>query len=67
MKVFLSFVVEKDGSLSDIKVLRGVSPKIDIEAIRLMKECPNWIPGMNNGQPVRVQYNVPVSFTLHDE
>jgi len=63
-RVFLTFVVEKDGSLSDIKVVRSVSDDIDAEALRVMKICPNWNPGMQNGHPVRVQYTMPISFTL---
>ncbi len=63
-KVFLSFVVEKDGSLSNIHVLRGVSDDIDAEAVRVFSNAPKWNPGMQNGKPVRVQYNVPLSFSL---
>jgi TonB family protein len=61
-KVFLTFTVEKDGSLSNIKVLRGLSADIDAEAIRVLQNAPKWNPGMQNGRPVRVQYNVPISF-----
>ncbi|MFI5160891.1 MAG: energy transducer TonB [Sphingobacteriales bacterium] len=63
-KVFLTFVVEKDGTLNDIRVLRGVSRGIDVEAIRVLKNAPKWNPGMQSGRPVRVQYNVPLSFSL---
>ena len=63
-KVFLTFVVDRDGSLVDIKILRGLTRETDAEALRLMKACPKWIPGMQNGKPVRVQYNIPVSFEL---
>ncbi|MBS1530132.1 MAG: energy transducer TonB [Bacteroidetes bacterium] len=63
-KVFLSFVIEKDGSLVDIKVLKGVTSDIDAEAIRLIKECPKWKSGMQNGKPVRVQYSMPINFAL---
>jgi TonB family protein len=63
-KVFLSFVVEKDGSFSNIHVLRGVSDDIDAEAVRVFSNAPKWNPGMQNGKPVRVQYNVPLSFSL---
>jgi len=66
-KVFLTFVIEKDGSLSDIKVLRGVSADIDAEAIRVIKNAPKWDPGMQNGRPVRVQYQVPIGFSLKTE
>ncbi|MFI5160895.1 MAG: energy transducer TonB [Sphingobacteriales bacterium] len=63
-KVFLTFVVDRDGSLVDIKLLRGLTSETNVEALRLMKECPKWIPGMQNGKPVRVQYNIPVTFKL---
>jgi TonB family protein len=63
-KVFISFVVENDGSLSHIKVLRGVSPDIDEEAIRVMSHSPNWRPGIQNGRTVRVQYSLAINFKL---
>lgn len=62
-KVFISFVVEKDGSLTDIKVLRGIGGGCDEEAVRVMKTSPKWRPGIQNGRPVRVQYTMPISFT----
>lgn len=58
----LTFVVEKDGNLTGIKLERSLAPELDAEAIRLLKESPKWTPGMNNGKPVRVQYSVPVQF-----
>ena len=63
-KVFLTFVVERDGSLTDIKVLRGIGSGCDEEAVRVLKAAPKWKPGIQNGRPVRVQYNVPITFTL---
>ena len=63
-RVFVQFVVEKDGSLSSFQVLRGVSDDIDAEAIRVLKAMPKWMPGMNNGEPVRVQYTMPFKFQL---
>lgn len=63
-KVVLTFIVEKDGSLSDIRVAKGVSTDIDDEAIRVMKASPKWAPGMQGGRAVRVQYTQPISFTL---
>ena len=63
-KVFISFVVEKDGSLSSFQVLRGVCDEIDAEAVRVLKIMPKWKPGMNNGEPVRVQYTMPFKFQL---
>jgi len=63
-KVFLTFVVERDGSLTDIKVLRGIGSGCDEEAVRVLRAAPKWKPGIQNGRPVRVQYNVPITFTL---
>ena len=63
-KVFLSFVVEKNGELTDIKVDRKLGGGTDEEAIRVLKASPRWTPGIQNGNPVRVKYNIPISFTL---
>ena len=62
--VFISFVVEKDGSVSDVKILRGIGGGCDEEAKRVIKNLPNFAPGRQNGRPVRVQFNVPVKFKL---
>ncbi|MEB0263969.1 MULTISPECIES: TonB family protein [unclassified Mucilaginibacter] len=66
-RVILTFVVEKDGSLTDIKVVRGIGSGCDEEAIRVLKRSPRWKPGIQNGRPVRVQYSIPVNFTLASE
>ena len=63
-KVYVQFVVEKDGSISNIEVLRGVSEDIDAEAVRVVKAMPKWKPGMNEGKPVRVQFTLPFNFKL---
>ena len=63
-RVVIGFIVEKDGSLTDIKVLRPVDIALDAEALRVVKGMPKWIPGCHDGQLVRVEYNVPVSFRL---
>lgn len=63
-RVYLTFVIERDGSLSDIKVIRGVSADIDAEAIRVLKISPKWIPGKQYGVTIREQYTVPISFNL---
>jgi len=63
-KALITFIVEEDGSLSNIKVLRGPSQTIINESIRAISLSPNWNPGTQNGKKVRVQYTVPVSFTL---
>ena len=61
-KVTVQFVVEKDGSISDVKVLRGKHPALDAEAVRVVRNMPKWNPGKNNGQPVRVTYTLPINF-----
>jgi protein TonB len=63
-KVFLSFVVEKNGELTDIHVDRKLGGGTDEEAVRVLKASPHWTPGIQNGKPVRVKYNIPISFTL---
>ena len=63
-KVYVQFVVEKDGNISDINILRGVSKDIDDEAVRVIKSMPKWKPGIQNGKPVRVQYTLPFKFQL---
>jgi periplasmic protein TonB len=62
--VYVSFVVEKDGSVSTIKILRGVDPSLDNEALRVISVMPKWIPGTQFGKPVRVQYSLPIHFKL---
>lgn len=64
-KVFLSFVVEMDGSLTNIKVERRLGSGTDEEAVRVLEESPKWTPGTQNGRAVRVKYNIPISFTLN--
>jgi len=66
-KVFLSFVVEKDGSLTDIKVIRSISADLDAEAVRVLKGSPKWNPGIQNNRPVRVQFSLPVNFSLQKQ
>lgn len=63
-RVTVQFVVEKDGSISDVHVLRGVDPSLDKEAVRVVKSMPRWTPGKQNGITVRVNYRVPVLFRL---
>jgi protein TonB len=62
--VYLSFVVEKDGSISNVVILRSVGGGCDEEAIRVVKSMPDWSPGTQMGRPVRVIYNLPIKFTL---
>jgi protein TonB len=63
-KVFVSFVVEKDGTLTDLHVIRSLSPETDNEAIRVLKKSPKWYPAQQNGAPVRVKYNIAVNFKI---
>ena len=63
-RLVIGFIVEKDGSLTDVKVLRPVDIDLDAEVLRVIKGMPKWIPGCQDEQLVRVRYNVPVSFRL---
>ena len=63
-KVFLSFVVEKDGTITDVKVLSGIGYGCDDEAVRVIKKSPHWKAGMQNNLPVRVKYTMPISYTV---
>jgi protein TonB len=65
-RVTISFVVEKDGSVTDVKVAKSVDPSLDKEALRVVKSMPRWTPGKQNGATVRVKYNVPVNFRLQN-
>ena len=63
-RVVCTFVVERDGSISDVRVTKSIDPSLDKEAIRVLEGMPQWKPGMQNGAPVRVKYTVPVTFRL---
>ena len=65
-RVIVSFVVERDGSISDVRVARSVDPSLDREAQRVVKSMPRWSPGKQNGSTVRVKYTVPVVFRLQE-
>ncbi|MES2445971.1 MAG: energy transducer TonB [Bacteroidota bacterium] len=64
-KVFVSFVIEKDGSVSDVSLVRGIGAGCDEEAIRVIKKSPKWKPGKQNKQTVRVRYNIPINYTIN--
>lgn len=66
-RVFVSFVVEKDGSIGEVKVLRGIGGGCDEEAVRVIKGMPKWKPGIQKGKPVRVSYMMPINFKLSDD
>ncbi len=63
-RVTCTFVVNKDGSIVDAEVIRGVDPSLDKEALRVINSMPKWSPGKQRGKPVRVKYTVPVTFRL---
>ena len=65
-RVIVSFVVEKDGSVSNAKVVRPIDPLLDAEALRVVNSMPKWIPGKQNGEAIRIKYTVPVTFRLED-
>ena len=64
-RVIVQFIVEKDGTISNPKIVRGVNPDLDGEAIRVVSIMPTWEPGRQKGQPVRVKYTIPVTFRLN--
>ena len=63
-RVIVTFVVERDGSITDVRVAKSVDPSLDKEAVRVTKSMPHWNPGMQNGGPVRVKFTLPVTFRL---
>ena len=66
-RVFIGFIVEKDGSISNVRNLRGVDSELDAEAIRVVKSMPKWKPGKHKGEFVRVSYQIPILFKLEDQ
>jgi periplasmic protein TonB len=60
--VFLTFIVEKDGTVSNVTITKGVNPLLDEEAVKAISESPKWSPGLQRGQPVRVRFLIPLSF-----
>jgi TonB family protein len=65
--VYVNFIIEKDGSVSNAKVLRGVATSLDLEALRVINSMPRWTPGTQRGEPVRVSYNIPIKFSLSEK
>ena len=63
--VYVSFVVEKDGTVSNVKLLKGIGGGCDEESIRIVKGMPKWKPGIQNGKTVRVLFNMPIYFKLN--
>ncbi len=66
-RVFIGFIVEKDGSVSNVRNLRGIDSELDAEAIRVVESMPKWKPGKHNGEFVRVSYQIPILFKLEDK
>ncbi|RYE10034.1 MAG: energy transducer TonB [Sphingobacteriaceae bacterium] len=65
-RVYMSFIVEKDGKITDIQVSRAAGHGFDEEAKRVLKMAPTWKPGIQNGKPVRVRYTIPINFTIQE-
>jgi len=63
-KVIITFVIDKTGEVTNARILRGIDPSLDNEALRVVKSLPRWEPGKQNGKPVKVNYNVPINFVL---
>ena len=63
-RVLVNFVIEKDGSITEVKVVKPTFPSLDAEAIRVVKAMPKWKPGYQRGQAVRVQFTMPINFSL---
>jgi protein TonB len=66
-RVFVQFVIEKDGSISNVKILRGIGGGCDEAAVEMIKNMPKWKPGTQRGKPVRVQFNLPIKFELEKD
>ncbi len=64
--VYISFIVEKNGAVTDVTLLKGIGGECDTEAVRIIKNMPHWIPGTQRGEPVRVKFTIPVKFKLSD-
>jgi protein TonB len=65
-KVYVSFVIEKDGSVTNVKIVKSAHPSFSVEAIRVIKRMPKWIPGKKNGEIVRTKIVLPFVFSIHD-
>ena len=63
-RVIVTFIVQKDGSVTHAKIAKSVDPELDAEALRIVKGMPKWTPGTQNGKPVNVKYTLPVNFSL---
>jgi protein TonB len=66
-KVWVNFIIDKDGTINNISVIRGLSKECDAEAIRIIQNMPKWLPGKTNGIPVATKLNLPIRFTLTEK
>lgn len=66
-RVIVTFVIQKDGSVTEARIARSVDPELDAEALRIVKAMPNWTPGTQDGKPVNVRYTIPVVFSLQKD
>lgn len=66
-RVIVAFVIQKDGSVTNVRIVKSVDPELDAEALRIVKAMPNWTPGTQDGKPVNVNYTIPVVFSLYKE
>jgi protein TonB len=66
-RVIISFIIEKDGKLTDLNIIKGVDNLLDREALRVLKLAPAWKPGQQNGKPVRVKYTIPIVFQMSEQ
>lgn len=64
-KVYVTFIVQKDGSITNVKIIRGVNPELDAEAIRLVKASAPWVPGEQSGYKINQEYTTPISFAAN--
>ncbi|WP_162386963.1 energy transducer TonB [Spirosoma endbachense] len=63
-RVFIRFLINKQGGIEKVQVLKGISPELDAEAVRLVASMPNWLPGKVDGQAVDCLYNLPINFSV---
>ena len=62
--VHLSFVIDLDGTIQDVQVTKGIDQLYDEAAVKVLKRSPKWLPGIRNGKPIKVKYNIPIRFSL---
>jgi TonB family protein len=63
-EVHLSFIIDKDGTVTNVQVTKGINQLYDEAAVKVLKESPKWLPGIRDGKAIRVKYNVPIRFSL---